>query len=58
MGIRCGNLPEERAEVSQWKLTHIRSTGGKRCYVRRSHASNSLVEDRPFPQGRVADNGR
>ncbi len=47
--IRRGNLPEERAEVSQWKLTQINSTGGKRAYVRRSHASASLAEDRPFP---------
>ena len=40
------------AEMSQWSLTQIKSTEGKRPYIRRSHASGSLVEDRPSPKGK------
>jgi len=49
--ITCGNLPEERAQVSQWKLTQINSTGGKRPYVRRSHLSGFPRGEVPFPLG-------
>jgi hypothetical protein len=39
--------------VSQWSLTQINATGGKRPYVRRSHLSGFPRGEVPFPQGRA-----
>jgi hypothetical protein len=48
--IRCGHLPRGEGPSVAMEIDSNQINRGKRAYVRRSHASATLAEDRPSPK--------